>query len=550
MSFDAGQRIDRSRSPRTISARRRRASVARVVLLFMAIASSGCTYTGSLENYLRNGFKVGPEYCPPAVEVAEHWIDEDDKRVTPEPPQHDDWWTSLNDPVLTKLILTASQQNLSLEEAGWRVLESRAMRGIAIGEWFPQQQRLVGEYRRTQLSRNNLASRPVLESLVPREFDNWATGFDAAWELDFWGKFRRNILSAEANFEASVDHYDDILLCLLADTAASYVQMRTAEQRLRLVRDNVKIQEGSLGIAEAKFKGGETTDLDVEQAKINVANTEALIPELEKRRRHAQIRLCVLLGMPPKDLSHLLGEGKIPTAPESVAIGIPADLLRRRPDVREAERDVAAQSEQIGVAAADILPQFVIKGAIRYEANRLDDLFQSSSAAGGIAPAFNWPVLNYGRLANNVVLQDAKFRQLAVRYQQTVLRANADVERAIASFVAANEQVQKLEEAVAASKRAVKIAQTQYREGTINYLNVFSLESVLVEEQDSLARAQGDVIISLISIYKAIGGGWETFCGGVDAAIEDGTAVVVAEDEVEFVVPDAEEIPTPALDER
>ena len=516
-------------------ARAPRASRAIFAVAVMLAAGTGCTYTGSFENYLKNDFKVGPNYEAPAVEVAEHWIDDYDALLRSELPEHDDWWNSFHDPALSGLIHSAYEQNLSLEEAALRVIEARAMRGIAIGEWFPQQQQLFGEYRRTQLSRNNLASRPLLESLVPREFDNWATGFDAAWELDVWGKFRRNIESAEANFEASKDHYDDILLCMLAETAATYVEMRTAEERLRLVRENVKIQKSSLGIAEARFKGGETSDLDVEQAKINVANTEAMVPELEKRRRHAQIRLCVLLGMPPQDLSHSLGAGEIPTAPKSVGIGIPADLLRRRPDVRKAERDVAAQSAQIGVAAADLLPQFSIKGAIQYEANRLDDLFQTSSAAGAIAPAFNWNVLNYGRLANNVVIQDAKFKQLVVRYRQTVLRANADVERAIASYVAARKEVAKLTDAVAASQRAVKIAETQYREGEIDFLNVFSLQAVLVEEQDSLARAQGDVIISLISIYKAIGGGWQVFC-------KDGCEMVVGE---EIIVSEYEGILTP-----
>ncbi len=321
--------------------------------------------------------------------------------------------------------------------------------------------------------------------------------------------------------QATVEQYDDILVTLLAETAAAYVELRSAQQRLQLVQANVESQKGIMGIAKSRFNTGQTDDLDYYQAKTNVANTEALGPQLEDLQRNAQIRLCVLMGTPPHELTPELGEGPIPSAPPTVALGIPADLLRRRPDVRKAERDVAAQSAQIGVAAADLLPQLAIKGSIGYNARNFSDLFRSSSQAGFIAPAFSWDVLNYGRLKNGVLLQDARFQQRAVKYRQTVIEANADVERAVVSFLKGQQKVKKLAEAVEANKKALKIVTDQYVAGQTNYNQIFTLESYLVQEEDALAVAQGDVALSLICIYKALGGGWQIRCGyGTEAIVE------------------------------
>ncbi|MGI9474400.1 MAG: TolC family protein, partial [Rubripirellula sp.] len=253
----------------------------------------------------------------------------------------------------------------------------------------------------------------------------------------------------------------------------------------------------------------ETDDLDVLQAKINVKNTEALIPELMAMERKAQIRLCVLRGTPPRDLTGELGIGPIPDAPSEVELGMPADLLRRRPDVRKAERQVAAQSEQIGVAAADLLPQMSIRGSIGHSAEDLSDLWRSSSTTGIILPGFDWDVLNYGRIKNNVDLQETKFHQQVLHYRQTVLRANADVERAVVSFLQAQSRVGFLMESVDANQEAIEVASAQYRAGEVNFNEIFTLQSFLVQEQDALAVAHGDVARSLIAIYKALGGGWE-----------------------------------------
>lgn len=514
----------------------------RFVLAACVFASlfSGCAYTGSIRDYIHNGFKVGPNYRKPAVAVETDWIDSYDQRLLRELPRDNAWWTVFDDPALTTLIDQSYQQNIPLREAGLRVVEARAQLGIAVGSLFPQQQSAFGDFRHIQISKTALDSRPLLALGVPRTFDRWTTGFDAAWELDFWGKFRRSIESAEASLDATVESYDDVLVTLLAETAAAYVEVRTAQERIRLAEENIAAQLGSLSIAESRYRSGETDELDVFQAKTNVRNTQALVPQLKEMERKAEIRLCVLQGIPPQDLSEQLGQAPIPHAPDAVAVGIPADLLRRRPDVRRAERLVAVESARIGVAAADLLPQFAIRGTIKYDTEDFSNLFRSSSSAGDITPGFRWDVLNYGRLRNQVLAQDARFQQQALQYQQTVLRANADVERALVSFLQSQERVKLLTDAVDANKQALKIAIDQYQAGQTNYNQIFTLQAFLVQEQDALALAQQSVASSLISIYKALGGGWQIRLGptGIPIGVEEiETPAAEVDQEIDLLPP-------------
>ena len=482
-------------------------------LCLAAIYASGCAYTGSIRDYIHNGFKVGPEYQKPAAPVEQDWIDSYDKRLLQELPRDPRWWTVFHDPSLTNLINQSYEQNIPLREAGMRVVEARAQLGITVGALFPQEQSFYGDYRRSQISRRAVNSRPLLNLGIPRTFDHWATGFDAAWELDFWGKFRRAVESAEASLDATVEEYDDVLVTLLAETASAYVELRTAQERRRLAEANIESQQGSLNIARARYDSGTTDELDVYQALTNVRNTQALLPVLREQERKAEIRLCVLQGIPPRDLGDQLGSGPIPKASPTAAVGIPADLLRRRPDVRRAERLAAAESARIGVAAADLLPQFSIRGTINYAAEDFSHLLGSKSFAGDISPGFRWDLLNYGRLRNNVLVQDARFQQQALQYQQTVLRANADAERAIVTFLESQEQVKFLSDAVDANQQALKIAIDQYQAGETNYNQIFTLQAFLVDEQDALALAQQRVAMGLISIYKALGGGWQIRLG-------------------------------------
>ncbi|MAI72310.1 MAG: transporter [Rhodopirellula sp.] len=468
-----------------------------------ATAFSGCAYTGGVKEYINNGFKVGPNYAKPVAPVAGSWIDNYDEQLKDELPNYADWWTTFNDPILNGLMEDVAQQNLTLKSAGLRVMQARYVRDITAGSMFPQQQEAFGAYQRTQYS-DTIAS-----GFLPRNTDLFKVGFDAFWELDAWGKFRRAIESADASLDASVEDYDAMMVSLLGETATAYIDLRTAQERLRFAKSNVEIQKGSLKIAEARFNAGAVSKLDATQAETVLANTQQTIPLFENQVRAANNSLCVLLGIPPRDLSEELGDASIPELPADLVVGIPANLLRRRPDVRAAERRVAAQSAAIGIAAADLLPHLSVTGSVSLNANDFSELFKSSSSAGMIAPGFNWDILNYGRLANNVNLQKTLLQDLAVQYQQTVLDANAEAETAINTFLKSKERLIYVNKAVDASQKSVELAEIEYRTGAVDYNRVFNLQTSLVSDQDNLASVRGDVARSVIATYKALGGGWE-----------------------------------------
>ncbi len=475
-------------------------------LAALTLTAGGCAY---LDGWMQNHFKVGPEYRKPAAPVADQWIDFNDPRVISDSLGVNDeaWWEVFNDPFLDDLVPLAYEENLPLRAAGMRVLEARAQRAIAAGNLFPQSQEALGQYQRIQISTNG---NPAGVTMLPaRAFSLWTSGFNATWEIDLWGRLRRGIESADANLDASIEDYDDVLVSLIAETAAAYVDVRAFQQRLEFARANVAAQEGSLRIAESRLRAGAVSELDVTQARSILGQTEALIPVLERGLRLSNNRLCVLLGIPPRDLVEELGTEPIPSAEPEVVVGIPAELLRRRPDVRRAEREVAAQSAQIGIAAADFFPTFAINGTLTWAAGTFDGMFNSSSQGGVIGPTFNWKILNYGRILNNVRVQETRFQRLAIEYQQTVLNANAEIEDAIVSFLRAQEEVRALERSVAATARSVEIVLKQYQEGAVDFNRVFNLQSTLVTQQDQLAESEANVALSLIGIYRTLGGGWQ-----------------------------------------
>ena len=322
-----------------------------------------------------------------------------------------------------------------------------------------------------------------------------------------------------------------MLLTLTADTAATYVELRSFQERLRSLNANVEKQEKSLELAEKRFANGIVTKLDVTQGQASLRRTRALAPILHRGIRQAGNRLCVLAGRPPVDLLQELDAEKlatqersnkqrankepatkqrlIPEAPPQVVVGIPANLIRRRPDVRRAERRVAAQSEQIGVAVADLFPAFSINGSIGWQANNLGDLVTSPANAGLIRPGFNWNILNYHRIVNNIAVQDARFQQLSAEYAQAVLDANREVEDAIIDFQQSKARTTELAAAVDASLESLSLAQLHYDEGWIDFDRLNNLQVELIAQQDEAIAARADVTFALIRIYRALGGGWQ-----------------------------------------
>jgi NodT family efflux transporter outer membrane factor (OMF) lipoprotein len=376
------------------------------------------------------------------------------------------------------------------------------------------------------MANNPAALEPLLANLpsdvfIPRRqiptnwYSNWSAGFNLSWELDFWGRFRRSIESADANLDASVENFDDALVTLLADVATNYVQYRVAQQRIKIAADNVRIQEGLVAVAEKQLKVGTVTRLDVEQLRTLLEQTRSTIPALLITLGQANDTLCILLGTPPRDLEPELGPGPelgsdpMPNTPVWVAAGIPADLLRRRPDVRSAERQVAAQSAQIGVAEADLYPALFINGTLGWEAQDPSRLFESKSFMGTIMPNFKWNILNYGRILNNVRQQDARTQELVVTYQNKVLTAAREVQVALRGFLRSQEQADNLARSVTAAVVATKIDEKLFRDIKADVNRLFTLESTQVQQQDQLAIAQGNVALNLINAYRALGGGWE-----------------------------------------
>jgi NodT family efflux transporter outer membrane factor (OMF) lipoprotein len=455
--------------------------------------------------------KVGPNYVTPPSRVASQW--QETRAVTNRAytVAEEYWWRGLDDPVLNELIDTAFRNNLSLQVAGVRVLETRARLNKSIGNLFPQQQGVSGQVGYARLNDG-------VVTMIPGIDPNYVSDqllFAATWEIDFWGKFRRAIESDRASYLGAIADYDDALITLLADVANSYVNIRTLEERVRVARRNLELQKESLRIATVQFQGGETSDRDVQQAIAQLGQTESQIPRLEESLIQNRNGLATLLGLTPGEIGgHLTGTNRIPAAPATVAVGIPRDLLRRRPDVRSAGLAAASKSALIGVAKAALYPSFSLAGEFgltgNNEANNsLADMFNWESRALKAGASFVFPVFNYGRLINQVRVQDAQFQQAVLRYQNVVLGAQREVEDGLAVF--ANEQrvVTSLDRAAVAARRSTQLALLQYQGGQTDYTTVVSAEQKQLSVEDSLASARGSVVLGLISVYRALGGGWQ-----------------------------------------
>ncbi|MGD9054680.1 MAG: efflux transporter outer membrane subunit [Desulfobacterales bacterium] len=476
-------------------------------LLVLVLAISGCTM-------------VGPDYIKPTAPEPHEWIESKDAKIESKPADFSTWWTVFNDPILNALVQSAYQQNLTLQATGIRILEARAQLGIAIGDQYPQTQRATGDATAQKTSRNlpNAAS-------AERFAYVYDLGFDVAWELDFWGKFRRAVQAGVADLQASIADYDDNLVFLTSEVARVYIALRTSEERQSVANDNVKIQTESLRLAQAQFDAGAVTELDVFQSRGQLRTTEAAIPGFESDIRQAKNALAILLGKLPGEIDAMLaGPGEIPQIPAEIGVGIPTELLRRRPDIRLAERQLAAQSAQIGVAKADLFPSFSLFGSIGYttagSTSRpqsrnagLSDMFKNNSLGYSVGPSITWNLFNYGRITNSIRVEDARFQQLAVEYENTVLQAVQEVEDAMIAYLRSKDQVAFLTDAVAAYKSSVNLSTRQYKEGLVDFQRVLDAQQNLVQQQDNLVTTTGDVGLNLISLYKALGGGWEMRAG-------------------------------------
>jgi len=457
---------------------------------------------------------VGPDFQTPEADVNANWLDTGAPDLRAGERVNVEWWTLFNDPVLDRLVEMAYRQNLSLQVAGLRILQARAQLGIAVGSQYPQLQEAAGSATRNKLSKN-------APNFIPLADTNYWTanvGLNASWELDFWGRYRRGVESLSASLGSQVAAYDSALVSLTGEVASTYVGMRTLEERLKVARSNVKIQQRGYEIAKVRFDAGLVSELDPVQAGTLLNNTQSQIPTLQSRVRQSRNALSILLGMPPSDLDHLLGEGTIPHAPAAVAVGVPAELLRRRPDIRQAELQVAAQSARIGIAQSQLYPSFSLTGSFGFltsDTNQSDlsDLLDGDSVGYSIGPGFVWPILNYGRLKNSVRVEDAKLEEQIVNYQNTVLQAAREVEDGIAGFRGALGTAEYLRKSVESAQRSLDISLIQYREGSIDFQRVLDSQRSLLLQQDEYTSAVGNTAQNLVSVYRALGGGWQIRAG-------------------------------------
>lgn len=462
-----------------------RCAFARVGLIVLqALVVSGCVM-------------VGPEYEEPSAPVATDWIEIEGSQTTSESPVGPKWWeTAFNDPELDRLVDSALQQNLSLRSAALRVLQSQQQLAIAVGNRFPQQQEIAGRAARQKSGGTT--------------FNNYNLGFNVGWEADFWGRFSRQVEAASAELDASVASYDGALVSLVSQVAQNYILIRTLQERIVVAEFNIGLQTESVRVSTAKFDAGEVSTLDMDQAESLLNNSKASLLALEVSLQQAKNSLAILLGEPPQTFSHLLDDRTgIPSVRPDIALGMPQDIIRRRPDIRVAERQLAAQSAEIGFAITELYPQLSLGGSVGTSAEDSGDLFSSDSETWAVSGGFNWNIFNYGRLKSNVRLQDALFQQLLADYRDTVLQAQGDVENAIVAYVKSHQQLAAYKLAAAASQRAVAVSTAQYRDGLIDFNRVLSTLGADAQQRDLLATAQGDVTSNLVRVYTELGGGWE-----------------------------------------
>ncbi len=451
---------------------------------------------------------VGPQYKEPIKPVTDHWIKKGgvikEKRI-----KDPHWWTVFHDQTLTDLIHQGYQNNLSLQVAGVRVLQARAQLAESVGMLYPQQQGAMGNFNYNRIGGGSL------QQLLPTVFDTALLGFSANWELDFWGKYRRAILSNDAAFLASYAAYDDALVTLTADIATAYIDIRTTEELMSVTQQNIAVQAMGLKIAQSRYKVGQISLLDVQQAQAELAQTQSTLPTLRSNLRRFKDALGVLLGTTPNQVDGLLlKKHGIPRAPASVAVGIPKETMAQRPDIYQARMEAITQSEAIGAIKATLYPSFTLAGSFAFTSNNLpgnslSQLFNWSNRAVTAGPGFTWPLLNYGQITNAVRAQDAAFQQAALKYVNLVLKAQQEVQDNITQLIESKNSEQYLDTANQAATKATHLAMIRYKEGESDFTPVLDAERQQLSVQKSLTMAQGDIPKALVALYRSLGGGWQ-----------------------------------------
>jgi NodT family efflux transporter outer membrane factor (OMF) lipoprotein len=455
---------------------------------------------------------IGPDYVRPDVPIPKEWsagLSSGETSGFHGSQVLARWWSMLNDPELSSLIERAIAGNLDMREAAARVREARARRGVSTADQFPS-------VDATASASSNRGSKATGSDTVQ---DLYSAGFDATWELDLFGGGKRAIEAAQANLEASEEDRYNVLVTLTGEVALNYIEVRSFQARLAVAKANRDAQQETYQITQWRFEAGLTTQRDVEQAKSNLEQTRAQIPTLQTSLEAAKNRLAVLLGKHPGTLDKELSERKsIPTASLEIAVGVPADVLRNRPDVRRAERQLAAQTARIGVATADLYPKLSLTGSIGLEALSAKNLFSSGNQTSGISLPITWNIFDAGRVRKNIEVQNALQEQSLIQYEAAILSALGDVNNALVAFAQEQSRRQSLSEAEQAAQRAADLAQSQYESGLVDFQVVLDAQRSLLSLQEQLVVSEAEVTSDLIRLYKALGGGWTPMSSGTMAS--------------------------------
>jgi multidrug efflux system outer membrane protein len=463
------------------------------------------------------GCEVGPNYKPPHTRTSAGW-----NAPTPEPTTQStvlpttqrsitveeplavaQWWTAFHDPELDSLINRSVWANLDVKAALYRILQARGQRGATAWQLYPEVGS-IGTYSR------NHSEGAANGGKFDHSFDFWQAGLDASWELDIFGGVRRSVEAADANIGFAIEDRRDVLVTLLSEVALNYIELRGYQQEIAIARDNLSAQERTAAVTRRKQLGGFAASLDVANAEADVATTASQLPVLETAAEQSIYAISVLLAQEPDALeSELAADKPIPTTPPEVPIGLPSDLLKRRPDIRRAERQLAAATANIGAVTAQLFPNFSLTGSLGLQNPQFQPLFNASSRYWSIGPSVSWPIFDAGRIRANINIQDALQMQALLAYQKAVLTALQDVKNSLIAY--AKEQVHRkaLSDAVAANRRAVDVSTRLYSEGLTDFLNVLNAERSLFASEDALVQSDRAVSTDLVSLYKALGGGWE-----------------------------------------
>jgi NodT family efflux transporter outer membrane factor (OMF) lipoprotein len=464
-----------------------------LLVIFWSALFHGCT-------------TVGPDYVRPEYAVPDQWHQKAVQGLDDGSADLQTWWKVFNDPVLESLIQRSSAENLDLKVACSRVIESRALLGVAAGEYWPDVDAAAAYSRSRQSENGILAGLPVSST---DQLNLHTVGVDASWEIDVFGRINRSVESAQASMEASIENYRDVLVSLYSEVAQSYIDMSAIQTRIEYAQDNIKLQQDTLELTRKRRQADLVPELDVQQAELVLATTESAIPLLRQSEAQAIHRLSVLLGQPPASLYDELSTGsKVPDVPEAIAVRLPADVIRQRPDIRRAERILAAQTAEIGIATAALYPAFSLSGTFALEAQQIKDIGNWDSRTWGFGPSMRWNLFDGNRIRSSIKVEQAQAEQAMVDYEQTILLALEEVENTMVAFSEERQRVEALERSVSAAQKSVELVKTLYETGLTDFQNVLDMQRALTSQQDQLAESRGRVAENLVRIYTALGGGW------------------------------------------